>query len=331
MQRAHFASRRLYRHTSTAASSSTDPFAPVAAHLAALRASLPALLGAGHPAITRSSQYYFQHPSKQVRPLIVLLMAQATNGLGARWDAKRIEAEQLTAERYGADAGLDWPLTRPDVLNDWNPNQPRETARFSPTFSVQPPRGAARRHRVSQPPVDTPSAPEPALAHAVLPTQIRLAQIVEMMHTASLLHDDVIDASALRRGAPSAPATFGKKRAVLAGNFVLGRASVALARLGDSEATELIASVLANLVEGEILQLREVTGAPQDAWNVYLQKTYLKTASLMAKGARASVVLGGAVDGEVWKEAAYAYGRNIGIAFQVRLLFSRCSSSLTHT
>ncbi len=206
MQRAHFASRRLYgipapRLPAQQIHSRLLPLTwlPCARHC-------PLSLGAGHPAITRSSQYYFQHTRRsRCGPLIVLLMAQATNGLGARWVAKRIEAEQLTAERYGADAGLDWPLTRPDVLNDWNPNQPRETARFSPTFSVQPPRGAARRHRVSQPPVDTPSAPEPALAHAVLPTQIRLAQIVEMMHTASLLHDDVIDASALRRGAPLSP------------------------------------------------------------------------------------------------------------------------------
>ncbi|KAF8965450.1 isoprenoid synthase domain-containing protein [Flammula alnicola] len=149
-----------------------------------------------------------------------------------------------------------------------------------------------------------------------------------MLHTASLLHDDVIDESALRRGAASAPAAFGNKLSVLGGNFVLGRASVALARLGDDEVTELIASVLSNLVEGEILQLREVRlddededdvmmMMSRDAWNIYLQKTYLKTASLMAKGARSAVVLGGCKEGEVWKEIAYAYGRNLGIAFQL--------------
>ena len=55
----------------------------------------------------------------------------------------------------------------------------------------------------------------------------------------------------------------------------------------------------------------------REMWNIYLKKTYLKTASLMAKGARAAVVLGGAREGEVWKEVAYAYGRNLGIAFQV--------------
>jgi hexaprenyl-diphosphate synthase len=161
----------------------------------------------------------------------------------------------------------------------------------------------------------------------LLPTQMRLAQIVEMIHVASLLHDDVIDQSPLRRGVPSAPAAFGNKLSVLAGDFLLGRTSAALSRLGENEVVELIASVIANLVEGEILQMKEVyapqlglVGTPRvgkEAWNLYLQKTYLKTASLMAKGARAAVVLGGCREGEIWKEVAYAYGRNLGIAFQV--------------
>ena len=158
---------------------------------------------------------------------------------------------------------------------------------------------------------------------------MRLAQIVEMIHVASLLHDDVIDRSPLRRGHASAPAAFGNKLSVLAGDFLLGRTSAALSRLGENEVVELIASVIANLVEGEILQLNKVvaesealagakTGGGADGWNIYLRKTYLKTASLMAKGARASVVLGGGRAGELEKEVAYAYGRNIGIAFQVR-------------
>jgi hexaprenyl-diphosphate synthase len=163
---------------------------------------------------------------------------------------------------------------------------------------------------------------------AVLPTQTRLAQIVEMIHVASLLHDDVLDRADLRRGAPSAPSTFGNKYTILGGDFLLARSSAALSRLGDSEVVELISTVIANLVEGEILQMNKVTqqsaelvGASYvggDSWNIYLKKTYLKTASLMAKGARAAVVLGGAREGEVWKEVAYAYGRNLGIAFQVR-------------
>ncbi|KAK0449500.1 isoprenoid synthase domain-containing protein [Armillaria borealis] len=141
----------------------------------------------------------------------------------------------------------------------------------------------------------------------VLPAQMRLAQIVEMIHAASLLHDDVIDESPLRRGTPSAPQAYGSKLAVLGGNFILGHASAALARLGDPEVVELIASIISNLVEGEILQMQEAP-APANAWRVYLQKTYMKTASLMARGARGAVVLGGCVEGEMYREVAYAYG-----------------------
>jgi hexaprenyl-diphosphate synthase len=179
-----------------------------------------------------------------------------------------------------------------------------------------------------------------------------------MIHVASLLHDDVIDKSPLRRGVASAPAAFGNKLAVLGGDFLLGRASAALSRLGNNEVVELIASVIANLVEGEILQMKGNSGeaappptpsslspsspsssasheidlkalhaspsptpsASSDKWSIYLKKTYLKTASLMAKGARAAVVLGGCREGEVCKEVAYAYGRNLGIAFQVSVL-----------
>lgn len=161
----------------------------------------------------------------------------------------------------------------------------------------------------------------------ILPTQRRLASITEMIHVASLLHDDVIDESALRRGEPSAPNAFGNKMSILSGDFLLGRASVALARLGSREVVELLATVIANLVEGEVLQLRatsepETTPTPK-GFEEYMRKTYLKTASLMAKSARASVILGGCGGeagkaGEWVKDVAYGYGRNLGIAFQVR-------------
>ncbi|KAI0690759.1 isoprenoid synthase domain-containing protein [Cytidiella melzeri] len=304
-----------------------DPHALVAPQLAHLRETLLNLLGSSHPSLTEIAKYYFLHPSKQLRPLLVLLFAQATNGLGAKYPEKQWAAECEGAG--GRTVELDSPLTRPDVLNDWNPNMPDHTASFSTMFSLQPSRPP------QEPPVPPPAPSTsvlPKLSASVLPTQMRLAQIVEMIHVASLLHDDVVDRSPLRRGAPSAPVAFGNKLTVLAGDFLLGRASAALSRLGESEVVELIASVITNLVEGEILQLKAMHGEElgltgptgtrsaavgQDNWNVYLQKTYMKTASLMAKGARAAVVLGGCREGEVWKEIAYAYGRNLGIAFQL--------------
>ena len=248
---------------------------------------------------------------------------------------------------------LDKPLTRADVLCDWNPNMPDHTASFESVFELRRSTDVSTKPSFPYKTSDASSSSSSSLIpplpspSPLLPTQRRLAQIVEMIHVASLLHDDVIDRSPLRRGVPSAPAAFGNKFSVLAGDFLLGRASAALSRLGEMEVVELISSVIANLVEGEILQMGEVGedkirplssssvtkdeitanakvdvtvldgSRCRDVWNVYLKKTYLKTASLMAKGARAAVVLGGTQEGEVWKEVAYAYGRNLGIAFQV--------------
>lgn len=307
-----------------------DPYTLLTPQLNQLRDRLLNLLGSAHPTLTEIAKYYFLHPSKQLRPLLVLLFSHATNGLGRDWELKKWAAECEGAR--GRAEELDQPLTRPDVLNDWNPNMPDNTASFDSVFSLVPPRPPL------EPPIPPPhtssisASPSLASPSFILPTQVRLAQIVEMIHVASLLHDDVIDKSDLRRGVASAPAAFGNKLTILGGDFLLGRASAALSRLGESEVTELIASVIANLVEGEILQLSKVgqaqseemvdsrVGGGKDSWNIYLRKTYLKTASLMAKGARASVVLGGSKEGEVWKEVAYAYGRNLGIAFQVRIL-----------
>jgi hexaprenyl diphosphate synthase len=241
------------------------------------------------------------------------------------------------------------PLTRADVLNDWNPSMPDHTTSFDVAFKLRaPPRPVPA-------PLPKPTLEErvPLLEGQILPTQIRLAQIVEMIHVASLLHDDVLDDSPLRRGAPSAHVKYGNKLSVLGGDFLLGRASTSLCRLGNSEVVELIATVIANLVEGEVMQIKRVHGdelrrmdgvsregarssmnpssVRQEDWSIYLKKSYLKTASLMAKGARAAVILGGVLEGELWKEVAYAYGRNIGIAFQVcpgRITFSHQRSMI---
>ena len=109
--------------------------------------------------------------------------------------------------------------------------------------------------------------------------------------------------------------------AVLAGDFLLGRASVALARLRDAEVIELLATVIANLVEGEFMQLKNTAqdeAKPiwtEDTIAYYLQKTYLKSASLISKSCRAAALLGQCSPDVV--EAAYAYGRNLGLAFQL--------------
>ncbi|KAF0337755.1 solanesyl pyrophosphate synthase [Gigaspora margarita] len=149
----------------------------------------------------------------------------------------------------------------------------------------------------------------------ILPTQRRLAEIIEMIHTASLLHDDVIDNSQMRRNDISANLYFGNKMTILAGDFLLARASIALARLRNPEVIELIATIIANLVEGEFMQLKNVQNSTMSIFEYYIEKTYMKTASLMAKSCQAASVLGGATL-EV-SEIAYTYGRNLGLAFQL--------------
>jgi hexaprenyl-diphosphate synthase len=115
---------------------------------------------------------------------------------------------------------------------------------------------------------------------------------------------------------------FGNKLSILSGDFLLGRASVALARLGSREVVELLATVIANLVEGEVMQLK-ATSEPEEkptakGFEDYMRKTYLKSASLLAKSARAAVILGGCGGESQWvKDVAYGYGRNLGMAFQV--------------
>ncbi|KAI6048016.1 isoprenoid synthase domain-containing protein [Pisolithus marmoratus] len=313
--------------SSPSATATIDPHALFSSQLCNLLAS-------SHPSLTEIASYYFRHPSKQIRPLLVLLFSRATNGLGSHFPVKSWAAEHSRLR----EEELDAPLTRPDVLCDFNPSMPDHTASFSMPFDL---RSSPRRTYPSPPSslYPSPSSPHvPLLSHSILPTQMRLAQIVEMIHVASLLHDDVIDKSPLRRGAPSGPAAFGNKLAVLGGDFLLGRASAAISRLGSAEVVELCAGVIANLVEGEILQmspsdlpeaaqidLEALHASPSalpppvlsERWSTYLRKTYLKTAALMAKGIRAAVVLGGCRDGEVWKEVAYAYGRNLGLAFQL--------------
>ena len=129
----------------------------------------------------------------------------------------------------------------------------------------------------------------------VLPQQKRLAEITEMIHTASLFHDDVIDKATTRRNAASVNQVFGNKVAILGGDFLLSRASVALARLRNLEVVELLSTVIDHLVKGEIMQMKPTSsddGANKTknsaALDFYLRKNFYKTASLM--GGRLSIV-----------------------------------------
>jgi hexaprenyl-diphosphate synthase len=245
------------------------------------------LLGSGHPTLDRAAKYYTQSEGKYVRPMLVLLMSRAT--------ATALKSQR---QHVAGSYTVDTPMTPAPLLSDSNPSAEEYTPLSSPDDALYRPEDSD-----------------------ILPSQRRLAEVTELIHTASLLHDDVIDRSTARRSAPSANVEFGNKMAVLAGDFLLGRASVALARLRDPEVTELLATVIANLVEGEFMQLRNTAHDErhpvwtEDALSYYLQKTYLKSASLISKSCRAAALLGNGAPAVV--EAAYSYGKNLGLAFQL--------------
>lgn len=148
----------------------------------------------------------------------------------------------------------------------------------------------------------------------ITPRHRRLAEITEMIHTASLVHDDVVDESDLRRGVPTVHSCFGNRVAVLAGDFLFAQSSWYLANLDNLEVVKLLSEVIMDLAEGEIQQglNRFDTNLSIEA---YLEKSYYKTASLIANSAKAAGILS-----EVEPEMAddfYQYGRHIGLAFQI--------------
>ncbi|ORX63154.1 terpenoid synthase [Hesseltinella vesiculosa] len=147
----------------------------------------------------------------------------------------------------------------------------------------------------------------------ILDQQRRLGEISEMIYISSLLHYDILDDN----GEPAN--VFGNKMAVLGGDFLLARASLALAQLRNAECIELMATCIANLVEGEVLHLKKNNG--KVSMDDYLQQCYLKTASLIAQSCKSSVVLGGNDDSMA--QQAYEYGRNLGMALQVNLKMTR--------
>ncbi|OQR98334.1 hypothetical protein ACHHYP_08763 [Achlya hypogyna] len=124
-------------------------------------------------------------------------------------------------------------------------------------------------------------------------SQQRLAEVTEMIHTASLLHDDVIDEADTRRGMKSVNKVFGSKLSILAGDFLLARSSVCLARLRSLEAVELMSTAIEHLVKGEVMQMRHADKNGQiSPFEYYLRKNYYKTGSLMANSCRAALLLG---------------------------------------
>ena len=148
----------------------------------------------------------------------------------------------------------------------------------------------------------------------ITPRHRRLAEITEMIHTASLVHDDVVDEAQMRRGVPTVHSLFDNRVAILAGDFLFAQASWHLANLDNLEVVKLLSEVIMNFAAGEIQQgmSRFDTTMTIEA---YLDKSYYKTASLIANSSKAAGLLSD-VSRET-SEHLHGYGRNWGLAFQI--------------
>ena len=143
---------------------------------------------------------------------------------------------------------------------------------------------------------------------------INLAACVELIHSATLLHDDVIDESELRRGVKTTNSVWGNQSSILVGDYLLSRCFEMMVEDGDLEVLKLLSSTSSKIAQGEVLQLQH-KGEADLLEETYIDIINLKTASLFSAAAKTGACLSGSNEKE--KKALESYGRNLGLAFQI--------------
>jgi len=143
---------------------------------------------------------------------------------------------------------------------------------------------------------------------------VRAAAIIEFIHTATLLHDDVVDSSDRRRGMDSANTVFGNQASVLVGDFLYSRSFQMMVDIGDMRVMQILADATNTIAAGEVMQLMNVHN-PDTSEDEYRQVIYRKTARLFEAGAQIAAVLAGRDRSD--ETAMLQYGQNLGTAFQL--------------
>ncbi len=143
---------------------------------------------------------------------------------------------------------------------------------------------------------------------------VKLATSVEFMHTATLLHDDVVDESDLRRGKSTARMIWGNQASVLVGDFLLGQAFKMMVEVGSLDALDVLSDAAAVIAEGEVLQL-SVAKNMETTEDDYMAVIRAKTAALFSAAAEVGPIIAGA--GKAERDALRSYGTNLGLAFQL--------------
>jgi hexaprenyl-diphosphate synthase len=308
-------------HSPDTTTKTNDPFVLVHDELQLLSQSIRNdLIGTDHPVLNQAASYFFQdtdHGGKKIRPMMILLLSRAlTESVQSQHDS-------------------DSTTTATSLLSSPNINGSQDHILDGSAVSTRITEVESDRSLLLLAP------PIPGRQRCDLPqAQRRLAEISEMIHTASLFHDDVIDGSDTRRNIPTVHTVFGNKVAILAGDYLLARASICLARLRNTDVVETMSTIIEHLVRGEVMQLRgtknttttstttttTTTSTPDyndidspnknnDRLLYYLRKNFYKTASLMANSCKSTALLGNYSNEYV--QASYQYGKHIGMAFQL--------------
>ena len=289
----------LHRHT--------NPFEEVEPDLRSISESLREVIGTDHPVLERISSYFFDVKGKRVRPTIVLLMARALYAT---------EGDSTTPEAITAQQKRLSEITEVCVFLFFLCLVLCSLDTFHLTMYTVSHFVIFLLYFIYLF-IFTSFINHHHFSHSTLhDTDQPYTTPKQMIHTASLLHDDVIDEADTRRGAKSINAVFGNKLAILGGDFLLARASLALSRLRNPDVIELMSMIIEHLVKGEVMQMKP-TSAGDLFSNVdyYMTKSFYKTASLMANSCRSVAVLQG-YDEEV-QDIAFEYGKHAGLAFQL--------------
>jgi octaprenyl-diphosphate synthase len=143
---------------------------------------------------------------------------------------------------------------------------------------------------------------------------VAAAAIIEFIHTATLLHDDVVDSSDLRRGQRTANAMFGNQASVLVGDFLYSRAFQMMVEINEIRILDVMADATNTIAEGEVLQLMNCNN-PDITEADYMEVIYRKTAKLFEAGTRLGAILAGRDDRT--EQALVSFGRHLGLAFQL--------------
>jgi len=152
------------------------------------------------------------------------------------------------------------------------------------------------------------------LAGGIAPKHHELATVIEFLHTATLLHDDVVDVSAMRRGRPTANANWGNAPSVLVGDFLYARSFELLVKIGNLPVMDRLASTTRLIAEGEVMQLMNVKN-PNTSEQQYMTVITGKTAILFQASAETAAILSGCSSAQT--QAMAQYGLNLGLAFQL--------------